>query len=113
MAPMQALIRFAVALGAVVFAVSAMADSYKFHLINKTTKYTITGFQTYENGTWSTWSNVSLAPGDEQDVDWGTNEGKCVVPFRVIYAEIQTEQYQVDWCKVRNIVVSDTDVTHN
>jgi hypothetical protein len=43
----------------------------------------------------------------------GGNEGKCVVPFRVIYAEIQTEQYQVDWCKVPNIIVSDTDVTYN
>jgi hypothetical protein len=28
-------------------------------------------------------------------------------------SEIQTEQYQVDWCKVHNIIVSDTDVTYN
>ena len=105
--------RVFIALGLVVFASSAYADSYKFHLVNKTTKYTITGFQTYENDKWSTWSDVSLAPGDEQDMDWGSNEGKCVVPFRVIYAEIQTEQYQVDWCKVRNIIVSDTDVTYD
>jgi hypothetical protein len=95
-------------------ATTAMAaENYKFHLINKTTKYTITGFQTYENGTWSTWSGVNLAPGDETDMNWGANTGDCVVPFRVIYAEIQTEQYKVDWCKVHNIIVSDTDVTYN
>ena len=46
-------------------------------------------------------------------MDWGSNEGKCVVPFRVVYAEIQTEQYQVDRCKVHNIIVSDSDVTYN
>ena len=113
---MHTLKRFAVAFGlaALAFATSASAgETYKFHLANKTTKYTITGFQTYENGKWSTWSGVSLAPGEEQDMDWGSNEGSCVVPFRVVYAEIQTEQYQVDWCKVHNINVSDTDVTYN
>lgn len=113
---MHILKRFAVALSLAIIAYGTGAlasETYKFHLVNKTTKYTITGFQTYENGTWSTWSNVKLAPGEEQDMDWGSNEGNCVVPFRVIYAEIQTEQYQVDWCKVKNIVVSDTDVTYN
>jgi hypothetical protein len=110
---MLTLKRLFVALSLVALASSALADSYKFRLINKTTQYTITGFQTYENGAWSTWSGVNLAPGEEQDMDWGSNEGKCVVPFRVIYAEIQTEQYQVDWCKVKNIMVSDTDVTYN
>ena len=95
------------------FAATAMAADYKFHLINKTTKYPLTGFQTYENDKWSTWSGVSLAPGEETDMNWGANEGSCGVPFRVIYAEIQTEQYQVDWCKVHNITVTDTDVTYN
>jgi hypothetical protein len=87
---MSTLKRLCVALSLVAFASSAFAESYKFHLANKTTKYTITGFQTYENDKWSTWSGVSLAPGEEQDMDWGSNEGKCVVPFRVVYAEIQS-----------------------
>jgi hypothetical protein len=101
----------ACALGALT--TTAGAEDYKFHLINKTTKYTITGFQTYENDKWSTWSGVELAPGDEIDMNWGANEGSCVVPFRVVYAEVQTEQYKVDWCKVHNIIVSDDDVTYN
>ena len=45
---MVTLKRLFVALGLVALASSASADSYKFHLVNKTTKYTITGFQTYE-----------------------------------------------------------------
>ena len=48
---MVTLKRLFVALGLVALASSASADSYKFHLVNKTTKYTITGFQTYENDT--------------------------------------------------------------
>jgi hypothetical protein len=28
-------------------------------------------------------------------------------------AEVQTEQYKVDWCKVKNIIVTDDDVTYN
>jgi hypothetical protein len=111
---MKSLLRFAV-LGLVMaaLATAALATDYKFQLINKTTQYTITGFQTYENGAWSTWSGVKIAPGEETTMNWGANTGDCVVPFRVIYAEIQTEQYQVDWCKVKNIVVTDTDVTYN
>ena len=89
------------------------AETYKFKIINNTTKYTITGFQTYEKGQWDNWNNVTLAPGETLDMDWGSNEGSCVVPFRVLYADVQTEQYQVDWCKVHNIIVTDTSVTYN
>ena len=32
---------------------SATAADYVFTLYNNTTKYTITGFQTYENDTWT------------------------------------------------------------
>lgn len=89
------------------------ADSYKFSLFNKTTKYTISGFQTFEKGKWDSWTGVSLAPGETAAMDWNSNEGACTVPFRIIYAEIQTEQYQVNWCQVKNIYVTDTDVTYD
>src|ERR1700733_13403658 len=113
---MKLLSRGAVAfsLGLTLLASTAFAgETYKFHLLNKTTQYTITGFQTYEDGKWSTWSDVKLAPGDETDMDWGSSEGDCVVPFRVVYADVETEQYKVDWCKVHNITVTDTDGTYN
>lgn len=92
---------------------AANAADYKFHLYNKTTKYTIKGFQTYENDEWSTWSDVALAPGEDQEMNWGANTGKCTVPFRIMYEEIKTEQYSVDWCKVKNIYVTDDNVTYD
>jgi polyisoprenoid-binding protein YceI len=46
---MKILARLGLALTLATLAVTAMAADYKFHLVNKTTKYTITGFQTYEN----------------------------------------------------------------
>ena len=111
---MKATSIFAAALAASLAATPAFAgDSYKFHLYNKSTQYTITGFETYEKGEWSTCSNVGLAPGDDQVMDWNSNEGSCVVPFRIVYKETKTEQYKVDWCKVKNIYVSDTDVTYD
>ena len=91
----------------------AQAADYKFHLWNKTTKYKITGFETFENGTWSTWTNATLAPGEDKDMNWGANEGACTVPFKIIYETVQTEQYQVDWCKVKNIYVTDDNVTYD
>ena len=100
----------AVGLAGVLVASPAWADSYKFMLHNDS-KYEITGFQTYENETWSTWSGVSIAPGDELQMDWNSSEGNCEVPFRIIYADVQTEQYNVDWCKIGNIYVHNDNVT--
>ena len=88
----------------------ALADSYKFQMHNES-KYAITGFETYENGTWSTWSGVDIAPGQTLGMDWQSNEGDCNVPFRIIYKDVQTEQYTVDWCKISNIRVHDDKVT--
>ena len=88
----------------------AMAASYKFQLHNES-KYAITGFETFEDGKWSTWTGVSAAPGETQTMDWNSSEGDCVVPFRIIYKDVETEQYQVDWCKISNIRVHDDKVT--
>ena len=41
------------------FATPVLAGTYKFTLHNES-KYPITGFQTYEDGKWSTWSGVSV-----------------------------------------------------
>lgn len=88
----------------------ALAGSYKFELHNES-KYEITGFQTFEDGKWSTWSGVSAAPGETQTMDWNSSEGDCVVPFRIIYKDVETEQYKVNWCKISNIRVHNDSVT--
>jgi len=89
---------------------SASAETYKFTMHNES-KYAISGFQTFEDGKWSTWSGVAVEPGESQSMDWNTDAGDCVVPFRIIYKEVQTEQYKVDWCKISNIRIHDDSVT--
>jgi hypothetical protein len=44
-------------------------------------------------------------------MDWKSDEGNCKVPFRVIYKDVETEQYTVDWCSISNIRVQDDAVT--
>jgi hypothetical protein len=91
-------------------ATPALAESYKFSMHNES-KYAITGFETFEDGKWSTWSGVNIAPGETLGMDWKSNEGDCTVPFRIIYKDIETEQYKVDWCKISHIRVHDDSVT--
>ena len=44
-------------------------------------------------------------------MDWKSNAGDCEVPFRLIYKEVETEQYTVDWCKINGIRVHNDSVT--
>jgi hypothetical protein len=99
-----------IGLTAALAASPAVASSYKFELHNES-KYAITGFQTFEDGKWSTWSGVGVEPGETQAMDWQSSEGDCVVPFRIIYKDVETEQYKVDWCKISNIRVHNDSVT--
>ena len=101
---------FALSLVGGIATTAAAGESYKFKLHNES-KYEITGFQTFEDGKWSTWSGVSVAPDETQTMDWQSDEGDCVVPFRIIYKDIETEQYKVDWCKISTITVHDDKVT--
>ena len=52
-----------------------------------------------------------LPPGASQVMDRNSSEGDCNAPFRIIYKDIETEQYTVDWCKIRNVRVHDDSVT--
>jgi hypothetical protein len=104
------MIRHLLIIAGVLAAAPASAESYKFMLHNES-QYAISGFQTYEDGKWSTWSGVSVGPGESQSMDWNSSEGDCVVPFRIIYKDVETEQYKVDWCKISNIRVNDDKVT--
>ena len=101
-----------VGLAVALAAAPATAETYKFTLYNHS-KYPIIGFQTYENGKWDTWSNVGVDADEHQTMDWKSDEGDCVVPFRIIYRDVKTEQYEVDWCKIENIHVYNDRVTAN
>jgi hypothetical protein len=88
----------------------ALAGSYKFMMHNNS-KYAIVGFETYEDGKWSKWTGVDIPPGSELPMDWQTDKGDCNVPFKIIYKDIETEQYTVDWCKISHIRVNNDNVT--
>ncbi len=104
--------RWLAALGIIgaLFVTPVWAASYKFTLHNES-KYAITGFQTYEDSKWSTWSGVDIPPGESLLMDWNSSAGDCNVPFRIMYKDVETEQYTVDWCKIGNIRVHDDSVT--
>lgn len=102
-----ALFCIAAALGAL-SATAQAAETYKFNLHNKSTDSVINGFRTYENGAWSkNWINFTLKPGEAAEMDWGSNDGNCVVPFKVSWIGYDAEQFKVDWCKVKNIYMLD------
>lgn len=90
----------------------AKAESYQFTLHNNS-QYAINGFQTFEEGKWSSWTGVKAGPGQSIGMTWNSDSGECTVPFRILYRDVETEQYSVDWCKISNIYVSDDKVTAN
>lgn len=102
----------AIGLTALGSASAALADTYKFTLHNRSSGYVINGFRTFEDGKWSkNWIDFTLKAGESAEMDWGTDEGNCVVPFRVSWVGYETEQFKVDWCKVSNIYMKDQGFT--
>jgi hypothetical protein len=89
----------------------AIASDYAFTLHNKAAGYTINGFYTYQNGEWSdNWfdSGERVKPGETMAMDWFSNEGNCVVPFRVSWENYGADDFKMDWCKhPKNIYMKD------
>jgi hypothetical protein len=87
------------------FATPATASDYAFKLHNRSDGWTISGFYTYQDGTWSSnWLDTNIESGQSVRMDWNSNAGNCVVPFRVRWVDYGSEDFKVDWCKgVSNI----------
>ena len=100
---------FAAGVVAAAAATPATAEQYTFTLHNES-EYKISGFQTYEDGKWSSWTSFTLAPGQSTPMNWNSDSGDCKVPFRILYKDVETEQYTIDWCKITNIHVNDDEV---
>eukprot|EP01012_Entosiphon_sulcatum_P016645 TRINITY_DN21573_c0_g1_i1.p1 TRINITY_DN21573_c0_g1~~TRINITY_DN21573_c0_g1_i1.p1 ORF type:complete len:139 (-),score=16.31 TRINITY_DN21573_c0_g1_i1:101-517(-) len=80
----------------------AHASDYAFRLQNRAQGYTINGFYTYQDGQWSdNWlkNGERIRPGDAIDMDWFSNKGDCVVPFRVSWDNYGADDFKIDWCK--------------
>lgn len=85
------------------------ASDYAFRLHNKADGYTINGFYTFQDGRWSdNWLNGRIRPGESVGMDWNSNEGNCVVPFRVSWDNYGADDFKLDWCKgVSNVYMKD------
>jgi len=78
----------------------AQAGDYDFRLHNRSSGWVIDGFYTYQNGRWSrNWLRNPLFSGQGVNMQWASDEGDCVVPFRVQWRDYGSEDHRLDWCK--------------
>jgi hypothetical protein len=94
-----------------------LMGDYDFDLYNRTSGWVLNGFYTKEDGVWSkNWLKSKLGVGKWVHMVWNSasNEGGCVVPFKVTWDDYdQAEIYTVDWCKkpIKSIFLKDTTFT--
>ena len=88
---------------------AGLASDYSFRLHNSAHGWTINGFYTYQNGRWSSnWLGSRIGEGDSASMDWNSNAGNCVVPFRVSWVDFGSQDFKLDWCKgVSNVYMKD------
>ena len=110
---MRTLMVCAALLGAMLGAQPAWAgDSYKFNLHNRSSEYTITGFYTYEGGRWSkNWIDFTLKPGEEAEMDWGSDAGTRVVPLQGGSKGYDADPFPVAFRPVHNLYMKDQGFT--
>jgi hypothetical protein len=85
---------------AMTMAGSAMAENYNFNLHNNANGWVIDGFYTYQDGKWSkNWLSEDIEPGQYGEMLWNSEEGDCVVPFRVSWTDWGHQDFTMDWCK--------------
>ena len=84
-----------------IIATTSLAGDYAFRLHNHADGYTINGFYTYQEGQWSdNWlGGIRIRPGEYIDLDWFSDEGPCVVPFRVNWIDYGYDDFTIDWCQ--------------
>jgi hypothetical protein len=94
---------------------AASAGDYAFRLFNDANGYVIDGFYTLQNGRWSdNWLDYQVASGDSVSMDWYSDEGACIVPFKVSWVDFGQEEFTIDWCQnVKNIYMEDVGFTWN
>lgn len=98
-----------ISVAALLTASAAAASDYAFTLHNRSSGWVISGFQTFQDGRWSrNWLDSRIRAGESVAMDWHSNEGSCVVPFRVQWVDYGSEEFRIDWCKgVSNIYMRD------
>ena len=82
---------------------SASSRDYSFTLNNRSQGWVISGFYTFQDGQWSSnWLQSRVRAGSSMPLEWNSNSGACVVPFRVQCVDYGSQDFSVNWC-TRNI----------
>lgn len=104
---MRLLATAAAALAAALLACAAPATAqsdFPFRLHNRSQGWTITGFQTFQGGSWSrNWLDGRIAAGEHANMDWHSNAGNCTVRFRVTWEGYGSEEFRADFCRLKNL----------
>ena len=100
----RTLVLTAAVLSAMVATGADAQSDYPFKIHNRSEGWTISGFQTFANGAWSSnWLRAPVRAGGAVDMDWKSNTGSCTVRFRVQWVDYSPTEYQADFCKVKNL----------
>ncbi|WP_286134249.1 hypothetical protein [Methylobacterium sp. Leaf123] len=47
-------------------------------------------------------------------MDWNSDDGDCIVPFRVKWRDYGSEDFKLDWCKgVSNVYMKDKGFSYD
>lgn len=78
---------------------SAEEKSWKFDVVNKGISPVIE-FRTQEEGQWSeNWIDTRIEAGDQVELDFETDEGKCTVRTQIRFDDGSYFDADVDYCK--------------
>lgn len=108
---MKTIASFAVTVAVLAAAGSAEAGQHwKFGLHNNSAA-TVTVFATREDGSWShNWLDENVKPGEVYTMDFGTDEGDCVVRTHIEFTGDAYFDADVDYCKVSNLYIGNKEV---
>jgi len=85
-------------------------NHWEFRIVNKS-KLVADGFRTMENGQWSdNWLTSQIAPGSDWVMDFGHSDGSCVVRTQVAFTDDTYFDYDVDYCKVKTLLVFERSI---
>jgi hypothetical protein len=91
--------------------VALAGDHWKFNVVNDSSVAAIE-FRTQENGQWSSnWIKDRIEPGDQFNMDFGTDKGDCTVRTQIRFTDGSYFDADVDYCKVSTLYIHDNTLT--
>jgi hypothetical protein len=86
-------------------------NHWKFIVVNKSSS-AVTSFTTQEDDEWSdNWLNEKIRPGDEFTMDFGTDQGDCVVRTKIKFTDGTYFDDDVNYCKVTRLYIHEKSVS--